>query len=66
MTGQETTVKQAWRHAEIHEYGLAVKRLTVGFPHGCMIGSIFIFYEYVYVLLYVLFYVLLYDFIYEI
>lgn len=45
MTGQKTTVKQAWRHAEIHEHGLAVKRLTKGFPHGCMAGSIFIFYD---------------------
>lgn len=31
-------VKQAWKHAEIHEHGLALKRLAWGFPHGCMTG----------------------------
>ena len=39
-TGQWTTVKQAWRHAETHEHGPVLKRLTLGFPHGCMGGII--------------------------
>ena len=38
MTRQRRTVTQAWRHAEIHEHGPALKRLAVGFPHGCMAG----------------------------
>lgn len=38
MTRQRRTVTQAWRHAEIHENGPALKRLAVGFPHGCMAG----------------------------
>ena len=29
---------QAWQRAEIHESGLVIKRLTWGFPHGCMAG----------------------------
>lgn len=33
---------QAWRHAEIHEHGPALKRLARGFPHGCMAGTFLI------------------------
>ena len=38
LTGHGRTETQAWRHAEIHEHGLVIKRLTEGNPHGCMAG----------------------------
>ena len=40
LTGHGRTETQAWRHAEIHEHGLVIKRLTEGNPHGCMAGHI--------------------------
>ena len=38
LTGHGRTETQAWRHAEIHEHGLVIKRLTEGNPHGFMAG----------------------------